>query len=281
MYVGNYRDLEKMLLPAFENPPVVEVVVSVQFDEPAISGPLLMLRWSQIRDRFPKYEETPPVPFTIETFDGPREPRFEFEISDAPPTPRFFMKSESESEILQVQENMFGYSWRKLSPTDEYPHYEKIREAFKRELAEFQMFLSEENLGDISPVQCEVTYVNLILPEEVWSSHSELGKIIPSTAPRLTEGFLPPPEQLRYVTQYVITGDDGSPQGRLYVSVEPGHLMGENAPMYLMKLTVRGCPRGNCRTGIVKAMDIGHEWIVRGFTSLTSREMHQEWRRTA
>ncbi len=267
------------MLPEFERPPVVEVAVSVQFDEPAISGPLIMLRWSQIRNSFPKYEEVPPIPFNIEMFDGPREPRFEFEISDAPPTPRFFMKSESESEILQVQENMFGYSWRKLAPTDEYPRYKKIISGFKRELAAFQMFLSEENLGDISPVQCEVTYVNIILPEEVWSSHSELGKIVPSATPRLTEGFLPPPEQSRYVAQYVISGDDGLPQGRLYVSVEPGYIMGEKTPMYLLKLTARGAPQGLCRAGVIKTMDIGHEWIVRGFTTLTSGEMHQAWER--
>ena len=272
--------MEKMLLPDFKKPPVVEVAVSVQFDEPAISGPLLMLRWSQVRNNFPKYEEAPPIPLDIETFDGPREPRFEFEISDAPPTPRFFMKSESESEILQIQENMFGYGWRKLATTDEYPRYKKIISGFKRELAAFQTFLSEENLEDISPVQCEVTYVNLILPEDVWISHSEFGKIIPSAAPRLTEGFLPPSEQSRYAAQYVMPRGDGSPPGRLYVSVEPGYIMGEKTPMYIMKLTARGAPQGRCCAGVIKTMDIGHEWIVRGFTTLTSREMHQAWERT-
>ena len=176
---------------------------------------------------------------------------------------------------------MFGYGWRKLGPGDDYPRYAKIITRFQEELSEFQDFLSREDMGDISPVQCEVTYVNFILPGKIWSSHSELGNIIPSAAPRVSEDLLPPPEQFRYVTQYIITGGEASPRGRLHVSVEPRYLAGENTPMYLMKLTARGAPRETCLTGIIKAMDIGHEWIVRGFTSLTSHEMHREWERTA
>ena len=93
--------MEERLLPEFDSPPVVEVVASVQFNQPSLSGPILMLRWSQIRDRFPKYEEAPPIPLTIESFDVPTQiPRFQFEFSDAPPIPRLLMKNESESEIL-------------------------------------------------------------------------------------------------------------------------------------------------------------------------------------
>ena len=263
----------------FERPPVVEVAVSVRFDRPAISGPLVMLRWSQIRDRFPKYEEAPPVPLLEETLDRPGSPKFELKITDGPPTSRLFMKSESETEILQIQEDMLGYSWRKLSPTDEYPHFGKIIAGFKKELSEFEEFLSEEDMESVASIQCEVTYVNLILPGEIWSDHSELGKIVPSAGARLSEGFLPPPEQSRYSTRYAILDDDGLPRGKLYVSLEPGRLVGEDSPMYMMTLTARGAPEGECRDSVIKTMDIGHEWIVRGFTTLTSREMHKEWGR--
>ena len=239
-----------------------------------------MLWWTQIRERFPKYEQAPPLPPSIETFEGPQEPRFEFQISDTPPTPRLLMLSEPGTEVLQIQEDRFGYSWRKLSPDHEYPRYVNIRENFERELAEFQNFLSTEGLGALLPVQCEVTYVNVILSEGVWDSHSDLGKIIPSAAPRLTEGFLSPPEQTRYASQYLIPGDGDVPQGRLYVNAEPGYLLDGEGPMYLMKLTVRGAPQGVGTDGIIKTMDLTHEWIVRGFATLTSSEMHRAWGRT-
>ncbi len=268
------------MLPEFEKPPVVEVAVSVQFDAPALDGPLLMFRWTQVRDRFPRYEQAPPLPALVETFGGPQGPRFEFQISDVPPTPRLLLISKSEAKVLQIQEDRFGCSWRKLKPEHEYPRYAKIIEEFKIQLAGFQTFLSEEGLEDLSPVQCEVTYVNVILPEGVWNSHSDLGKIIPSATPHLTEGFLPAPEQTGYASQYIIFGDGEIPRGRLYVSVEPSYLLADKMPMYLMKLTFRGAPQGCGAEGIIETMDLGHEWIVRGFATLTSSEMHRAWRRT-
>ena len=241
-----------------------------------------MLRWIQVRDRFPNYRQAPPLPPSIETFEGPQETRarFDVQVSGAPPTPRLLMISESEAEVLQIQEDRFGYSWRRLNPEHEYPRYANIKNRFKSELIEFESFLSEEDQEPLSPVQCEVTYVNVILPEGVWVSHSDLGKIIPSAAPRLNEGFLPSPEQTRYASQYIVSSDSGVLGGRLYVSVEPSYLRADKTPMYLMKLTFRGEPQGSGAAGIMASMDLGHKWIVRGFATLTSCEMHEAWRRT-
>ncbi len=268
-------------LPEFARPPVVEVAVSVQFDAPVLDGPLIALRWGQVRDRFPLREETAPLTPTIETFGEPQEPRIEIQFSGASPTRRLLMLSEFKTKLLQIQKDLFGYSWRKLQPQHEYPRYEQIRNDFESELVAFHTFLSAEGLNDLSPIQCEVTYVNVILSEEhVRIRHSDLGRVIPSATPRLTAGFLPPPEQTRYASQYVIPGEGNVPQGRLYVSVEPTHHMTDKTPMYLMKLTFRGAPQGDGTDGIIKAMDLGHEWIVQGFATLTSSEMHRVWRRT-
>lgn len=264
-------------LPEFENPPVVEVALSVQFDAPVLEGPLLMLRWGQIRDRFPRFQQAPPVPLATEAFDGPQGRRIEIQFSDIPPTPRILMMSESNTRVLQLQQNMFGYNWRKLEFEHEYPRYDRIIQDFEREFEEFEEFLSHERLGALSPVQCEVTYVNRIFPEGVWDTHSDIGEVIPSTTLRLTEGFLPSMEQMRCASQFVICGEDGASIGRLHVSIEPGYI--DNIPIYLMRLTARGEPQENSLSGIIKMMDVGHEWIVRGFTTLTSKEMHDVWRR--
>ena len=32
--------------------------------------------------------------------------------------------------------------------------------------------------------------------------------------------------------------------------------------------------------GALDFMDLAHEWIVRGFTSMTTAEAHEHWRRT-
>ncbi len=246
-----------------------------------VDGPLVMLRWSQIRARFPKYEQVAPLPPSVETFDSPQEPRFEFQFNDVPPTPRLLMINEPDTEVLQIQEDKLGYSWRKLRESHEYPHYNYIRQRFEEEFLEFQVFLREENRQIPRPNQCEVTYVNLISPGGVWATHADLGKIIPSAAQRLSEGFLPSPEQTRYTSQYVIQGGEGHALGRLYVSAEPSYEGPDRTPIYVLRLTARGAPQGPELAEILKTMDMGHQWVVRGFATLTSSDMHEVWRRTS
>ena len=261
-------------LPEFENPPVVEVAVSMQFDAPVLSVPNIMLRWGQIRDRFPTCQEVAPIHFgPAESFGEPRELALELRISDVPPPQRLLMFDKTESRVLQMQPDAIGYSWRNLGGGREYPRYAAIIEEFKREFAGFSEFLSDEGLERPKPIQCEVTYVNIINPNEIWREPSELGLVVPSAEPRLSDDFLPPPEHIRYVSQYAIPGEDGTPIGRLFVSVEPQH------QAYSMKLTVRAKPQGADMSDAIGAMNVGHEWIVRGFASLTSEEMHRSWGR--
>lgn len=268
-------------LPEFEKPPVVEVAVSVQFESPLLDTPHLMLLWSQVRSRFPVIEQTPPLLPTIETFDPPKGvmPNIQFQLLSAPPVPRVFLENENRTELIQLQQDRFGYSWRKLKQEHQYPRYAHIRESFTKELTIFEEFLSREHLEEMKPTQCEVTYVNHILSEGVWKNHGELHKVIPSVTPKLADGFLPSPEEAQFSHKYVIADVGENPIGRLYVSVEPRYLPSDMTPIFLMRLTARGAPQATGLDGLLKTLDIGHEWIVRGFTTLTSPEMHHAWRR--
>lgn len=268
-------------LPEFERPPVAEVAISIQFDSPVLDGPLVMLRWSEVRHRFPKYELAPPLPRIIERFDARQVPEFEIQFSDTPITPQLLMMTESGEEALQLQENRIGYTWRKLNPGGGYPNYSLLKERFRQELEDFRAYIDENGLGEFSPVQCELTYVDALLPQPgVWEGHSDLGKVIPSAATRLTEGFLTSPESTTYTIRYIISGN-GAPPGRLHIILEPRFLQPELSPMYLMTSTARGAPQGNGTPEIFNTLDIWHEWILRAFVDLTSSEMHRAWGRTA
>ena len=267
-------------LPEFENPPVVEVAVSTQFASPVLSGSDIMHRWSQIRDHFPTYREVAPIHFgPAESFDEPRELALELRISDVPPPFRLLMFDKTESRVLQLQPDAIGYSWRNLGGGREYPRYASIIEEFGREFAAFSKFLSNEGLERPKPIQCEVTYVNIINPDEVWRELSELGAVVPSAEPRLSDDFLPSPEHIRYASRYVIPREDGTPVGRLFVRIEPQYAFDRESPVYSMRLTVRAKPQGADMSDVISAMNVGHEWIVRGFASLTSKEMHRSWGR--
>jgi uncharacterized protein (TIGR04255 family) len=269
-------------LPEYDRPPVVEVAVSVQFDSPTLNALQIMLWYTQVRERFPGLEQTNPLPAMVESFGRPRatRPRVEFQLLDTLPTPRVFMINTAGSELLQIQQNRFGLSWRKLKPEHNYPRYRVIRTNFVEEYKAFQSFLVKEGLEEIAPNQCEITYVNHILGEGVWERHGELHKVIPSIAPRLSENFLPMPEDVQLLSKYVISGEEGKAIARLYVEVEPRYLTSGLEPIFLMRLTVRGAPLGPEIEGLLRTLDIGHEWIVRGFTTLTSADMHKVWRRS-
>ncbi|MFN9538051.1 MAG: hypothetical protein ACK6A8_02220, partial [Planctomycetota bacterium] len=62
------------LLPEFENPPVVEVALSVQFDRLDVATPQLSLVWQRFRDRFGRIEDKPELEAAYERF-GPAEKR--------------------------------------------------------------------------------------------------------------------------------------------------------------------------------------------------------------
>ena len=51
---------------------------------------------------------------------------------------------------MQIQQDRIVHNWRRREAEQEYPRYEAIRESFRLS-AEFQRFLSDENVGKITP----------------------------------------------------------------------------------------------------------------------------------
>jgi uncharacterized protein (TIGR04255 family) len=271
-------------LPEFGNPPVTEVVLSVQFDPlPALGVVQLGRLWNEYKERFPKTEEHTPLPTIIETFGARRELRIEtkFEMLDVPPSPRLWFLTDRGDELIQVQKDRFIHNWRKRGDADdkEYPRYSHVREVFVRELIAFTEFLRREKLGQPVLNQSEVTYFNHLEAGKGWERHGQVHKALTTWSSELSEGFLPEPEDIRFAVRYVIPDVDGSPVGRLHVSLQPAYRLTNNEPVLVLELTARGRPLGDGIDGALRFLDLGHEWIVRGFTSLTTAAMHGIWQR--
>ncbi len=102
-------------LPSFDRPPVVEVVLSVQF-EPLVSlhTPQLGLLWKEFEARFPKTEDQPPLPPSIEQFGRRSMPPVSFSIQeiDGATPPRVWFLNREETELIQVQQDRFIVNWR-------------------------------------------------------------------------------------------------------------------------------------------------------------------------
>jgi len=271
-------------LPEFENPPVVEVALAVQFEPIAgLTAPQLGLLWAaHYRKAYPKVEEHAPLDSVIERFGskGPGHADVRIQMLNKPPTPRCWFLSDEGSELIQVQPDRFAHNWRKTGDADEYPRYdEHIKKTFIEEVTSFQDYIEEEELGTFAPNQCEVTYVNHIPCGTGWDSHGQLAQILSLGELQGADGFLPEAEELRMSGSFVIPREGEAPLGRLRFSIEPAFRRADSAPIFRLNLVARGRPTDDSIGGVFGFMDIGREWIVRGFAAITTPKMHRIWGR--
>jgi uncharacterized protein (TIGR04255 family) len=270
------------LLPDFANPPVVEVALAVQFEPlTALRTPQLGFLWKDYRERFPKIEEHAPLDPMMERFGvpGPPQASVHFEMMHKPPVPRCWFLSEDDTELIQIQQDRFAHNWRKAGTDIKYTRYKRIRTTFRKELDNFAAFLAREKIGTLEPNQCEVTYVNHIISGQGWERHGEIGKVLALFETKYTEEFLPELEEGRVSGTYVIPGSDAKPLGRLRFSIAPAYRRADDKPIMVLTLVARGQPDGEGTDGVMRFLDTGREWIVRGFTALTTARMHEIWER--
>ncbi len=262
-------------LPEFDNPPVVETVLSVQFERlTALRTAHFGLYWNEIRKRFPRTEERGELQSVIE-----RQPELpissvgiRFEASETPSTPRFWFVNGDGTELIQLQRDRFIKNWRKVGEGDKYPRYERVREGFEHDLGEFRDFVTRHNLGAIRINQCEVTYINHIVAGEGWETHTDVSDIF-TTWQQPTVPFPGAAQDVTFRARFPILDSHGAFVGRLHATMQSVFRLPDNRPMFVLELTARG------QTGEgTEFFDLGREWIVRSFKELTTPKMHQIWK---
>lgn len=267
-------------LPSFRQPPVTEVVLSVQFD--ALVGFELQhfgALWERFKDKFPKVETKPSLEPVWETFEPAAPPRLQIRLLQNS-MPRMWLVSTAGTELIQVQNDRFIHNWRKVGSGDEYPRYERIRREFETELTTFIEWCSSVNLPVPQVRQCEITYLNQIAPSDVSKVHTDPSRV----TTLLSAPASPAPgamlESVNLAAHYVIAGAAGTantPLGRLHVEMTPAFAQPSNAPIFMLNLTARGAPRSNDVAGALSFMDMGRRTIVTAFKSITTTEMHVHW----
>lgn len=256
--------------PSFLNPPVVETLLSVQFEP--IDGFRVChfgLFWDRVSARFPRTEERAPITSPLESFleTSTIEPSFQFETVDVPPMPRVWFMSNSGSELIQLQSDRFIKNWRAEGDTAPYPRYPALREQFGSDFAIFERFLLDNRLNQPVVRQCEVTYVNHIVGFEA----AEFSKLFPTTF--TFSGPHPGPvEAIAVNSRFIIKDDSGNPCGRLHIAIKSTKRSSDGVPMIALTLTARGQSGER-----LEFLDIGRDRIVRSFREITTSAMHQQW----
>jgi uncharacterized protein (TIGR04255 family) len=264
-------------LPKFVKPPVVEMVLGVEFTELFQLGiPHFGLFWAQIRDEYQQCSANPPLVSQIEAFGekGQKEITLNFPLV-GPPNVRCWYWNKAQTWLIQVQRDRFIQNWRK-TPTDSvYPRFSKARQRFEHEYKRFQEFITSENIGNLQIRQCEVTYYNHIELDKSQDALSELNEIIPCWSGASSEGFMPTPEVVSLNTSYVISEN----RGRLYLSLQPVFRHSDAKEILQLTVTAKVIPLSSNLDEVLKAFDLGHEWAVNGFTDFTTAKMHSIWER--
>jgi hypothetical protein len=67
---------------------------------------------------------------------------------------------------------------------------------------------------------------------------------------------------------------------RLHIQLRRAVRQPDGTELLQLTITAKGTPRSESEQDIVAWFDLGREWVVRGFTDVTSEKMHQLWGRT-
>lgn len=258
----------------YNNPPVVETVLSVQFNRLANFGAgQLGSYWKELGADWTDVTDTSAVDPVFERFDDSartwKSSAFEVKFSQQVDV-RLQIRNAAKDRMIQVQNGRFFYNW--LGSADgTYPSYEFVRPEFDEQWDRFREFVlsnSEEN--SVQPNQWEVIYVNHIPCGTVWKKVSDL------------------PEVLTFLKQLPL-GDLGlnsrniggewqfeiAPQkGTLYLTL--GMKQENDIANVVMTLLARG-PISEDESSLDKGLELGHKTITEAFDRLTSVIAKKHW----
>ena len=263
-------------LPSYENPPVVETAIAIQFQPlKQLSNVHLWEFWSSIRDEYPKTQDQEPLDQKTELFGDdiqrmPRLPQIQFRAHSS----RLQAISADGHAMVQVQNGRFIYNWRDLGDGD-YPHWQKTSAEFWAKYRMFAKYVESEGLGDISQNQWEITYVNHLMQGEDWQTEADWPELLPGIlgeSGRVTLGVL---QGVELATQFALK--DG--QSRLHVELKKAALVSDpEKELLVFTLTARGALSPECSTE--DCFSAGRRAIVTSFTEITGDAAHKRWRRT-
>ena len=255
---------------------MVEVAIAAQFDGiPGLTGPHMGLLWRRFRGTFPTLQLHPALGPRFERSGPELGKKLSLALETVPP-PRVWFIGSNEEHLVQVQQDRFVFNWRRVRGQD-YPRYEDVKVSFEKNFGLFREYLADEQLGEPRLNQWELTYVNHIPADDGWHRHGQLGSVIPLLGLTTEGGFLPEPEDIALRVRYRISSEDKI-VSRLYVEANPGFDAAGKSVVGLT-LTARGGLERNADSLLGSRLDIGREWIVRGFAEVTSETMHRHWER--
>jgi len=249
-------------LPSYKYPPVNEVVCGMRFrpvDKLLI--PHIGLLWDKFRADYPLLQHAVPISTAKGEIIVDKETKL--------PIPRVWFLNASGDQLIQFQNDRFYFNWRKRK--NEYPRYQHVISNFEIVFNTVKDLFREFELGKPEPLEYELSYINHIPIDMGWKTIVDLPNVFSDFIwTESTTRFLPTPKQISWVAEFPLLEQ----KGHLLVSLKHGIKTEDETPVLVFELKAIGFDNGNV---IRNWFDLAHEWIVRGFTDLTTDKMHEIW----
>ena len=257
----------------FGNPPLEEVIVGAYFAQPiiALRAEHVGLFWSQIRKDLPVIQQQSQLysPF------GPTQPVGFPGPGEAYPMPRFWLISEDQSILVQIQKNAFLLNWRKRD--DEYPRFEKVKSEFDRYYSAFTVFVSQELHTEMPLIQAtELAYSNLVDECPRWRGARDTSNVIPGFSIPEVGVETPGTADFNNVTVYGL-----QPDLLLNVAIRTARRPTDASVMVLaFDLRTIGALGAASKPEADEWYERAHETIIRAFTAMTAQDIQRDhWQR--
>ena len=223
-------------------------------------------------DDFPSVQERAPLPMMG---PDPDDPEVSLEVSDEAQTPRLWLQNEAGNRVLQLQQDRIVLNWQKGGSDDTYPRFATIRKSLVEAWGQLNQTMDDLQRDVPPPSICEVLYVNHLGADQGWSAAEDTAALIAPWGGTMSDEFLPENPHEGFLLHYHL------PDGQGWLNID-AWTTDTRTDERLMVLTLvsRGSASSPNLDGALDFMDLAHEWIVRGFTSVTTMEAHKKWRRT-
>jgi uncharacterized protein (TIGR04255 family) len=259
--------LQQSSLPSYKNPPVNEVVFGVRFRTPDdLRIPHIGILWEKFRAEYPIIQHAPPI--------ASAKGEIKIDSATGVPIPRVWFINKPDDQLVQFQPDRFYYNWRRRQ--SEYPRYSHLIKNFENVLNHIATFFKEFEFGVLEPIEFELTYINHIPKGEGWDTIDDLPKIFSDLVWNYDERrFLPNPQKVAWNVNFLLPDDNGN----LIVSLKHAIRTEDKVPLLVLELKTTGIEDSDGKEGIRGWFDLAREWIVRGFTDLTTSEIQEIWER--
>lgn len=257
----------------YPNAPVVETVLSVQFDPlPGFGNGHFGWFWRDgLGDEWIATKDAPPVSDQFERFhEAGAVPTPQIMFKTAGPTDRVQFIHKTDDQVVQLQQTRLMLNWRRRG--EDYPRFPERLVRFKSLWESWCSFCARVKLGTVKANQWEVTYFNHIPQGALWQSARDWNKILPGLCSSVVDTEHLSLDAFESQWHFEIHPR----RGRLHVQLRQAIV--DKQPVLVWTQTSRGEPESTDWPGLEAGLRIGHDAIIEAFEKFSSETAKSQWR---